>query len=163
LRRRNAIAVLYFTLTFVMIALTPLLQESSFFRAYMLVIFGAAFMFLTIGVVVYSMVFPEIVLEKDQKLNPEEGFLSSFEGVMKVLREDERKVCMAIWKEGGTALQKDVRWTTGLSKVKAHRVVARLASRGVILVERGDKGNRLSLASWLYKDTESKNSRDLRI
>jgi len=122
------------------------------------VISGAAFMFLTIGVIAYSIIFPEIVLEKNQKLNSEEGFLTSFEGVMRVLREDERNVCMALWKEGGTALQKDVRWITGLSKVKTHRAVARLASRGVIMVEKGDKGNRLSLASWLYKNTRDKNS-----
>jgi len=115
-------------------------------------------MFLTIGVVAYSLTFPEIVLEKDEKINPEEGFPASFEGVMKVLREDERKVCMAVWKGGGTALQKDVRWMTELSKVKTHRVVARLASRGVITVEKGDKGNRLSLAPWLYKNTKDKNS-----
>ena len=119
---------------------------------------GAAFMFLTIGVIAYSIIFPEIVLEKNQNLNSEEGFLTSFEGVMRVLREDERNVCMALWKEGGTALQKDVRWITGLSKVKTHRAVARLASRGVIMVEKGDKGNRLSLASWLYKNTRDKNS-----
>ena len=156
LRRRNAIAALYLTLTFVMVLSIPLLQESSFFRASMLVIFGSAFMFLTIGVIAYSMIFPEILLEKDQKLNPEEGFLASFEGVMRVLREDERKVCMAIWKGGGTALQKDVRWITGLSKVKTHRVVARLASRGVIRVEKDDKGNRLSLAPWLYTNTNDK-------
>jgi len=136
-----------------MVAFIPLLQEVSFLRTHILVISGAAFMFLTIGVVAYSMIFPEIVLEKDQNLNPEEGFLTSFEGVMKVLREDERKVCMALWKEGGTALQKDVRWITGLSKVKTHRVVARLASRGVITVDKGDKENRLSLASWLYKNS----------
>jgi len=136
----------------------PLLQEGSLLRGSILVISGAAFMFLTIGVIAYSIIFPEIVLEKNQKLNSEEGFLTSFEGVMRVLREDERNVCMALWKEGGTALQKDVRWITGLSKVKTHRAVARLASRGVIMVEKGDKGNRLSLASWLYKNTRDKNS-----
>jgi uncharacterized membrane protein len=140
-----------------MVAFIPFLKESSFFRASMLVIFGAAFMFLTIGVVAISIIFPEIVLEKDEKLSSEEGFPDSFEDVMKVLREDERKVCMAIWKEGGTALQKDVRWITGLSKVQAHRVVARLASRGVITVRKEDRRNRLSLASWLYKNTKDKN------
>jgi len=140
-----------------MIAFSPFLQESSFLRTSMLVIFGAAYMFLTVGVVAYAMIFPEIVLEKDEKINPEEGLLASFEGVMKVLREDERKVCMTLWKEGGTALQNDVRWTTGLSKVKTHRVVARLASRGVITVRKEDGRNRLSLAPWLCKNTEDKN------
>lgn len=122
----------------------------------MLVIIGAAFMFLTIGVVTYSIMFPEIVLE-DEKLNFEEGFPSSFEGVMKVLREDEKKVCMAIWEEGGAALQKDVRWATKLSKVRTHRIVARLASRGILSVTKEGNRNKLSLASWLYKNTSDKN------
>jgi len=144
----------------VIVASFPLLQEISFLRAYILVVYGATFVFLTIGVIAYLMIFPAIVLEKDQKLNPEEGFLAFFEGVMKALHEDERKVCMALWKEGGTALQKDVRWVTGLSKVKTHRVVSRLASRGVIAVEKNGKENRLSLASWLYKPWLYKNSAD---
>jgi len=158
LRRRNAIAVLYLILTFVMVALLPLAQEFSFLKASILVMYGAAFMFLTIGIIAYLMIFPEIALEKDQKLNPpEEGFVAQFEDVMKVLREDERKVCMALWKEGGTALQKDVRWVTGLSKVKTYRVVSRLASRGVIAVEKNGKENRLLLAPWLYKNSTDKN------
>jgi len=156
LRRRNAIAALYLILTFVIVTVTPFLQESSFLRASILVISGAAFMFLTIGVVAYSIIFPEIMSENDEKPNPEEGFPDSFEDVMKVLREDERKVCMAILKEGGTAMQKDVKWMTGLSKVKTHRVVARLASRGVIMVSKEDRRNRLSLAPWLCKNSVDK-------
>ena len=157
MRRRNAIAALYLILTFVIVTVTPFLQESSFLRASILVISGAAFMFLTIGVVAYSIIFPEIMSENDEKPNPEEGFPDSFEDVMKVLREDERKVCMAILKEGGTAMQKDVKWMTGLSKVKTHRVVARLASRGVVKVSKEDRRNKLSLAPWLCKNTQEKN------
>ncbi|MDH5450930.1 MAG: hypothetical protein OEX77_08555 [Candidatus Bathyarchaeota archaeon] len=160
MRRRNVIVILYVVLTFVMAASIPFLQGSSLLRASMLVIIGAAFMFLTIGVVTYSVVFPEIVLEKDQAFNVEEGFPASFEGAMKVLREDEKEVCMAIWKEGGTALQKDVRWATKLSKVQTHRVITRLADRGVINVRKEGGRNRLSLASWLYKNTSDKNSRE---
>ena len=160
MRRRKVIAVLYVILTFVMAASIPFLQGSSLLRASTLVIIGAAFMFLTVGVVSYSIIFPGIVLEKDQKFNAEEGFPASFEGAMKVLREDEKEVCMAIWKEGGTALQKDVRWATGLSKVKTHRVVTRLASRGVITVRKEGNRNTLSLASWLYKNTSDKNARE---
>ena len=160
MRRRKVIEVLYVILTFVMVASIPFLQGNSLLRASTLVIIGAAFMFLTIGVVTYSIMFPEIVIEEDQKFNVEEGFPASFEGAMKVLREDEKEVCMAIWKEGGTALQKDVRWATGLSKVKTHRVVTRLASRGVITVRKEGNRNTLSLASWLYKNTSDKNPRE---
>ena len=158
MRRRNAIAVLYVILTSVVAASTPLLQEISFIRPSILVIFGAAFMFLTIGIVAYSIIFPEIMVESDGKFNPEEGFPDSFEDVMKVLREDEKEVCMAIWKEGGTAMQKDVKWMTGLSKVKTHRVVSRLASRGVITVSKENRRNRLSLAPWLSRNTQEKDS-----
>lgn len=140
-----------------MIASIPFLPWGSFFGASTLVIIGAAFMFLTVGIVAYSIMFPEIVLE-DEKIDFEEGFPSSFEGVMKVLREDEKKVCMAIWEEGGTAMQKDVRWATKLSKVQAHRVVARLASRGILSVRKEGNRNKLSLASWLHRNTSNKNS-----
>lgn len=158
LRRRNVILVLYLVVTFVVLSFTPFLQASSFLRASILVISGAAFMFLTIGVVAYLMIFPEIVLDTDPKSNPEEGLPASFDGVMKVLRDDEKKVCMAIWEEGGTALQKDVRWATGLSKVRTHRVVARLASRGVVTVSKEDRRNRLSLAPWIGRNTAEKNT-----
>lgn len=151
------IIALYVILAFVMLALIPLLQGSSFFRAYMLVIFGAAFMFLTIGVVTYSILFPRGVLESDQKLDSEGGLPASFDAVMNVLREDERQICRAIWKEGGTMLEKDVRWVTGFSKVKTYRVARRLASRGVITVSKDGRLNRLSLAPWLYGNTEDSN------
>jgi len=140
-----------------MVASTPFLPWGSFLGASTLVIIGAAFMFLTLGIVAYSIIFPEIMIEEGENLNVEEGFPSSFEGVMKVLREDEKKVCMAIWEEGGTAMQKDVRWATKLSKVQAHRVVARLASRGVIIIRKEGNRNTLSLASWLNKNTAEKN------
>ena len=156
MRRRKVIAILYVVLAFVMVASIPFLQGGSFLGASTLVTTGAAFMFLTVVIVAYSIIFPEIVFE-DEKIGLEEGFPSSFEGVMKVLREDERKVCMAIWEEGGTALQKDVRWATKLSKVQAHRVVARLASRGVIIIRKEGNRNTLSLASWLCKNTAEKN------
>ena len=140
----------------------PSLRESSPLRASIYsfmytCIFGAAFIFLTIGVIAYSIMFHEIAPEKDQQLNSEEEFPTSFGAVMKVLSEDERKICMAIWKEGGTALQKDVKWRTGFSKVKIYRVTERLASRGVITVTKEDRRNRLSLASWLYKSTKDMN------
>jgi len=140
-----------------MVASTPFLPWGSFLGASTLVIIGAAFMFLTLGIVAYSIIFPEIMLEEGENLNVEEGFPSSFEGVMKVLREDEKKVCMAIWEEGGTAMQKDIRWATKLSKVQAHRVVARLASRGILSVRKEGNRNKLSLASWLHKNTVGKN------
>lgn len=117
-------------------------------------------MFLTIGVVTYSMIFPEVLSEEEQKINSDEGFSASFKAVLKVLREDEKKVCEALWKEGGTVLQKDVRWMTELSKVKTYRVGKSLASRGIITISKEGRLNRLSLAPWLYKNTKDKNPQE---
>lgn len=141
-----------------MLALIPLLQGISFFRTYMLVMFGAAYMFLTIGAVTYSILFSRVAPENDRKINSEESFPTPFEAVMKVLREDEKKVCEVIWKEGGTVLQKDVRWMTGLSKVRTYRVGRSLASRGIITVSKDGRLNKLSLAPWLYGNTKDKNT-----
>lgn len=157
MRRRNAVAVLYLILTFIMAASVPLLQRISWLRNSILVIAGAAFMFLTIGVVTYLMIFPKVAPEEEHEFNREEGSSKAFEAVLKVLREDEKKVCEAIWKEGGTVLQKDVRWMTGLSKVRTYRVGKSLASRGIITVSKDGRLNRLSLAPWLYGNTTDKN------
>lgn len=157
LRRTNAIAILYFILILATLASVPLLQESSFLRAHILVISGAAFMFLTIGVVTYSIISPEASPEEEQNLRSQKGFSAAFEAIMNVLREDEKEVCRAIWKEGGSVLQKDVRYVTGLSKVRTYRVSKRLASRGVITISKDGRLNRLSLAPWLYKKTKDEN------
>ncbi len=156
LRRRNAILALYLTLTVVTLVSIPFLQGFSFLRAHILVISGAAFMFLTIGVVTYSVIFPETSEEK-QKPSSEEGFSAAFQAVMRVLQEDEKEVCRAILKEGGTVLQKDVRYMTGLSKVRTYRVSKRLTDRGVITISKDGRLNRLSLAPWLCQNTKDKN------
>ena len=138
-----------------MIAFLAFFSGASLLGASTVVIFGAVFMFLTIGVVTYSVIFPGITVGEDDESNSQDGLSASFSGVMKVLREDERAICMAIWKEGGTALQKDIRWTTGLSKVKTHRAATRLAGRGVITVRKEGNRNTLSLAPWLIKKPEN--------
>ena len=78
---------------------------------------------------------------------------------MHVLSEDERKVVEAVAAAGGDAvLQKDIRWTTGLSRVKVHRVVARLSQRGIVQVEKYYNTNKISLAEWLTKTAQTKDA-----
>lgn len=144
-----------------MIAFLAFFNGTSFFGASAVVVFGALFMFLTIGVVTYSIIFPGITVGEDDESNSQDGLSASLSGVMRVLREDERDICMAIWKEGGTALQKDVRWTTGLTKVKTHRAVTRLVGRGVITVRKEGNRNKLLLASWLFKSIPDNSSQRL--
>jgi uncharacterized membrane protein len=45
-------------------------------------------------------------------------------------------------------MQKFITQETGLSRLKTHRVVATLAERGIVLVERRGNTNEVSLAKW---------------
>jgi len=74
---------------------------------------------------------------------------SALNAVLRVLNEDERKVIEILVAEGGTMLQKDIRWKTGLSRVKTHRILFRLAKRGIVSAEKYYNTNRITLADWL--------------
>jgi len=114
---------------------------------------------LVVAVVVvgYRVAFPEIKTEKPQQVAEEvtEGEelverKQSLDAVLHVLSEDERKVVETVASGGGEAmLQKDIRWKTGLSRVKVHRVIARLAQRGLVKVEKYYNTNKVVLADWL--------------
>lgn len=74
------------------------------------------------------------------------------DAVLRVLNEDEKKIIETLVAEGGTMLQKDIRWKTGLSRVKTHRILFRLAGRGIVLAEKYYNTNKIVLASWLMKE-----------
>ncbi len=110
-----------------------------------------------LGVIVYMVAFPKIkqtaaTVEAPQKATQLPHNKQTLDAVLKVLNEDERKVVetLASTKEG-SMLQKEIRWKTNLSRVKVHRVVARLAERGIVLVEKQDNTNKVTLAEWITK------------
>ena len=51
-------------------------------------------------------------------------------------------------------LQKDISWELGFSRVKTHRVLVKLLSRGVVTAEKHYNTNKIELADWL-KNKES--------
>lgn len=69
--------------------------------------------------------------------------------VMRVAKADERAALEVLKSSGGVCLQKDITYKTGLSKLKTHRIVARLAERGIIQVKKVGKTNEISVPSWL--------------
>ena len=69
--------------------------------------------------------------------------------VMRVSKPDERAVLEVLRKSGGVCLQKDIVYQTRFSKVKIHRIIARLAGRGVVVVEKSGKTNEISVPRWL--------------
>ncbi len=72
-----------------------------------------------------------------------------YESVNKTLTADERRVLDVLRSHGGKYLQKYIRSETGLSRLQTHRIVARLAERGIVLLEKTGNTNTVALANWL--------------
>lgn len=107
----------------------------------------------------YYLIFPEISRESQETLKPIEKIsqikqASSLDTILKVLREDERKVIETIVQASGTMLQKDIARTTGFSRVKTHRILYRLSKRGIVTAEKYYNTYQISLAEWLRQKGE---------
>ena len=112
-------------------------------------------LFVAISVLGYVTLFPEIgekKIEEKQLLPVVEGGESTLDAVLRVLKEDEQKVIETLVTEGGTMLQKDIRWKTGFSRVKTHRIIYRLAERGIVSTEKHYNTNKITLADWLSQE-----------
>jgi len=57
----------------------------------------------------------------------------------KLLTEEEARVVEVLVESNGSMLQREIPYKTGLSKLKVHRIITRLASRG-LLTKRKDNG-----------------------
>lgn len=106
-----------------------------------------------LSVLGYAVAFPELG-EGKPKMKPSSAPIvekggSALDAVLRVLNEDERKVIEILVAEGGIMLQKDIRWKTDLSRVKTHRILFRLAKRGIVSAEKYYNTNRITLAEWL--------------
>jgi len=111
---------------------------------------------IVVAVFGYALVFPELskdkLEEKPSSVPTVEDGEPALDAVLRVLNNDERKVIETLVAEGGTMLQKDIRWKTGLSRVKTHRILFRLAKRGIVSAEKYYNTNKITLANWLRKE-----------
>ena len=102
-----------------------------------------------LAVVFYYAILPDIPL-RHTKI--EQGDQKSIEKVplgISFLEDEEKKVYEILEDAGGTLLQKEIVWKTGYSKVKVHRIVYRLANRGIIEVEKHFNTNKITLKVYL--------------
>lgn len=132
--------------------------------------FGVVFVALTavalvgIGGMVYFVAFPQIrtapfaaqlgfkgsVIQTLGVQAPEAAAVASpYESVTKTLTGDERKVIEVLKAHGGKYLQKYIRNDAGFSRLQTHRLVARLAERGIVTLEKTGNTNAVLLANWL--------------
>ncbi len=80
-----------------------------------------------------------------------------YDSVVKTLTDEERKVIDVLNSHDGKYLQKYIRKETGLSRLKTHRIVARLAERGIVSFEKTGNTNQVFLADWLQQQKQSIN------
>lgn len=105
----------------------------------------------------YFLTFPEIRRETSR---PSGQAIVERKGVeeinwavlMRTSKPDEKKVLSVLAAHDGTYLQKFVVKEAGLSRLKTHRILSRLAERGVVKVRSSGNTNEVSLASWLESD-----------
>jgi predicted transcriptional regulator len=85
-------------------------------------------------------------VEQDQK-----PACTPLESIVKTLSDEERKIIEVLNAHEGKYLQKYIRIETGLSRLQTHRIVARLAERGIVNLEKTGNTNQVLLADWLRK------------
>jgi uncharacterized membrane protein len=78
---------------------------------------------------------------------------NAYESVAKTLTEEERKIVEVLNAHNGVYLQKYIKSETGLSRLKTHRVIARLADRGIVSLQKVGNTNQVFLANWLNQKT----------
>ncbi len=108
----------------------------------------------------YYLLYPQIrvgsvgVIQSVQNIaatQPGANGSTAYESVAKTLTEEERKIIEVLTNHKGRYLQKYIRNETGLSRLQTHRIIARLADRGIVSLEKTGNTNQVYLASWLQQ------------
>ena len=115
-----------------------------------------------IGGLVYFIAFPEIRMARAgtrpvmvAEMSPvastsaAENSATAYDTVVKTLTDKERKVIGVLNNHNGKYLQKYIRNEAGLSRLQTHRIVARLAERDIVSLEKTGNTNMVKLADWL--------------
>ena len=77
---------------------------------------------------------------------------NAYDSVTKTLTEEERKIINVLNNHNGKYLQKYITNETGLSRLQTHRIIARLAERGIVSLEKTGNTNQVYLANWLTQE-----------
>lgn len=107
--------------------------------------------------VIMNYAYPPIVVSPPLSSNNAEVSKSgnqptgSIDVIMKILKPEELRVINIIKDAAGKLKQSDIPRQTNFSRLKVHRIIARLAERGIIRVERAGKTNNIYLAEWFTK------------
>jgi len=122
-----------------------------YFSVMFVVIVGVVI--ISVGGLVYFLMFPEIKTASQAKSDEQVSSQNStaYEAIVKTLTAEERKVIQVLTAHDGKYLQKYIRKEAGLSRLKTHRILARLADRGIVTLKKSGNTNEVQLSDWLNK------------
>ena len=136
-------------------------QATSSSASFLWALFAAIAAISIISVIglVYYLTYPQIKLgiakpTVASAINQSANTASHYESIEKTLTNEERKVINVLNAHEGKYLQKYITKETGLSKLKTHRIVARLAERGIVSSEKMGNTNQVYLANWLQEQKQ---------
>ncbi len=106
-----------------------------------------------LALVLYYIILPEMPYVKtkeesksiEEKSDQKTSAVKSLDSMMSFFDADEKRVIEVLKEAGGSMLQKEITWKTGYSKVKTHRIVHRLAKRGILEVEEYFNTNKVKI------------------
>jgi predicted transcriptional regulator len=107
--------------------------------------------------IAYYLLYPQIRIGAIQPMQntavtqPATNGTTLLESVAKTLTEEERKIVTVLNAHEGKYLQKYIRNETGLSRLQTHRIISRLADRGIVSLEKTGNTNQVYLSSWLQQ------------
>ena len=104
------------------------------------------------GGLVYFFMFPEIKTgqaRRGEQISAQDS--TAYEAIVKTLTDEERKVIEVLTVHNGKYLQKYIRKEAGLSRLKTHRILVRLADRGIVTLKKTGNTNEVQLSEWLNK------------
>ena len=104
------------------------------------------------GGLVYFFVFPETKTDharRGEQVSTQDS--TAYEAIVKTLTNEERKVIEVLKTHNGKYLQKYIRKEAGLSRLKTHRILVRLADRGIVTLKKTGNTNEVQLSEWLKK------------
>ena len=102
------------------------------------------------GGLVYFYVFPEVrtgQARRGGQVSAQDS--TAYEAIVKTLTDEERKVIEVLTVHNGKYLQKYIRKEAGLSRLKTHRILVRLADRGIVTLKKTGNTNEVQLSDWL--------------
>ena len=124
-----------------------------YFNVAFVVLIGVAVV--GVGGLVYFLAFPEIKTNRKAMRHheqlPAENGATAYEAIVKTLTDEERSVIQVLTAHDGKYLQKYIRKEAGLSRLKTHRILARLADRGIVSLRKTGNTNEVQLSDWLQK------------